>query len=126
MLCSRLVELLQKLIQRSMLAFLEGLVAALANTQTAEDASVPNLGIKLITGLAWQWAPCILGDWHVAVFLETGEVHFVQGRSDGLYLGRYKQRLFLGHGLDGASGAFGSWNEILQRGVGVAIFGGRG
>jgi hypothetical protein len=77
-------KLLHQLAQRTILAFLQRLVASLADAQAAEHTTMPDLPVELVACLAGKWTPHVLRHGHIPMLLEAGEVNLVQGCRDGL------------------------------------------
>lgn len=73
-----------KLRQRSIPILLKKSMTTLTNTQTTKHTAVSNLLIILVTGHARNGTPDVLRNGHISVFLETGEMDFIQWCCDGL------------------------------------------
>lgn len=111
---------LHQLRERPILALLQALVTALADTQGAEHTAMPDLAVEIVAGHARQRAPHILRHGHRAVLLEAREVNSVQRRRDGRELWGCEgsrrlvaQRCFQRVLVLGRLGLRG-WDEVLE------------
>jgi hypothetical protein len=108
-------QLTHQLPQRPPLAPLQRQVTALTNPQTAKHTPMPNLPIHLLARHTRHGTPRILGNRHIAMFLETGIVDFAEWGGDGLdVIGGCVGCLFVAGGLvEGRAATFWGGDEVF-------------